>query len=104
MPEPTNAEYVWDDDLIWCPSQCECDVTMPDGSPAFLYLRWRWSDPWTAYVVTGVTRRDDLTSGDWHDLDIGYWRDDQLAEAKAALIIVWESWRTAQSGREKNDV
>jgi hypothetical protein len=93
-----DVDLVWDDDLIWCPSQCYAPVEWPDGTPAVLYLRWRHDDPWGASIVTLPTRdtrvADPATT--WDDVDIGWWRDDQLAEAKAAFVAVWEEKRNAQ--------
>lgn len=83
----------WDDDLIWCPSQCYADVAYPDGTPAVLYLRWRWSDPWQASIIKGVTSAT-FSGGEWLAVDIGDFRDDQLIEAKAALIAAWNSSRS----------
>ena len=37
----------WEDDLIWCPSQCYLPLLF-NGKKYKIYLRWRWSDPWTA--------------------------------------------------------
>ena len=94
----------WDDDLIWCPSQCHADVTAPDGTKAVLYLRWRWDDPWKASIVVGFHQTDGISTanpsirgfgrwsveGDWHDVSIGDWKqDDNLDEIKAALVQAW---------------
>lgn len=83
MAEPTT----WDDDLIWCPSQCYLDVTFDDGTPAILYLRWRHDDPWTGHIITGFhhTGWRWAQEGAWSENLIGFFRAQQLDEAKAAL-------------------
>ena len=107
----TSRQLDWDDDLIWCPSQCHANVTAPDGTKAVLYLRWRWDDPWQASIVVGFHEGDGISTsnpnvrgfqrwsveGDWHDVSIGDWsQDDNLDEIKAALVKVWDEseWMT----------
>lgn len=41
----------WEDDLIWCPSQCYYYFETESGKKFCIYLRWRWSDPWTAELI-----------------------------------------------------
>jgi len=45
MTTPTLNQ--WQEDLIWCPSQCYYYFEA-DGKKWCIYLRWRHSDPWTA--------------------------------------------------------
>jgi hypothetical protein len=40
----------WDDDLIWCPSQCYLGLTYM-GVKYVIYLRWRYTNPWTAELI-----------------------------------------------------
>lgn len=114
-----SIEYEWDDDLIWCPSQCRCNVTASDGTKAVLYLRWRWDDPWTGDIIVGFHDGDGISTanshivgfekvyveGVWHEQDIGFWRDDQLDEAKAVLISIWEQsmWMSEKRGTMTSD-
>jgi hypothetical protein len=88
-----DLDLVWDDDLSWCPSQCTAEVRWPDGTPAVLYLRWRHPDPWSASVITVHDRAVPISApaATWRDVTIGAWRDDQLAEAKAELVKVWDA-------------
>lgn len=71
-----TTEAKWVDDLIWCPSQCYYPLTRGDGSAATLYLRWRHDDPWTAAIIGGHYPK--LNIDDWTDIEIPYFRDDQL--------------------------
>ena len=40
----------WDEDLIWCPSQCYLSISFK-GKTYIIYLRWRWSDPWSCELI-----------------------------------------------------
>ena len=74
----------WEDDLIWCPSQCYKKIEI-DGRQFVIYLRWRWNDPWTADLVEcrpdGNFNMQETEFG-WVSLNVGYFRDDQLEELK----------------------
>ncbi len=49
-----GTKIQWEDDLIWCPSQCYASVAY--GSVHYvLYLRWRWDDPWQGHLITHDT-------------------------------------------------
>lgn len=39
----------WDDSMSFCPSQCYLNFRYARRSYQ-LYLRWRWEDPWEAYL------------------------------------------------------
>jgi hypothetical protein len=41
----------WADDFVWCPSQCYYYFETESGKKFCIYLRWRWSDPWTAELI-----------------------------------------------------
>ena len=72
----------WQDDLIWCPSQCYYSFENKQGKPMLLYLRWRHCDPWQAEVYP---YGDDGTN-DWRnciDLNPPFFKDSQLEELKA---------------------
>lgn len=83
------GEPVWADDLIRCPSQCYAEVAYPDGTPAVLYLRWRWGDPWQATIIKGIKRYDEV-DGEWMRIEVPHFTHDELDEAKAALLAAWE--------------
>lgn len=61
---------VWQDDLLWCPSQCYLEIWIED-TPFVIYLRWRSSDPWTLSLIEGVTLTDFVLddNGEWIDID-----------------------------------
>lgn len=76
----------WNDSLIWCPSQCELKLKHK-GKNYILYLRWRWDDPWTADLIP-VDKQFSQKSkwGDWIELNIPFFTDEQLAECKEAAL------------------
>ena len=55
----------WDDDLIWCPSQCYRLTQIPNGQKVILYLRWRWDDPWQAHIIYSDRKYD--SGAAWSD-------------------------------------
>ena len=67
-----NGQFIWIEDLIWCPSQCYYYFQDSDGSRYCIYLRWRYSDPWTAELV-GCTGDWDFSDFDWTTLDIPFY-------------------------------
>src|SRR5215211_6773575 len=40
----------WFDELTWNPSQCYCRIQR-HRVDYILYLRWRWTNPWQAYII-----------------------------------------------------
>jgi hypothetical protein len=85
----------WEDDLIWCPSQCYLKIIYRQRW-FVIYLRWRHSDPWRAYLCeTAVGNVDRFNPPGWDMHDPGYqwiqipvddFRDDQLVELKNAVM------------------
>lgn len=75
----------WDDDLIWCPSQCELRLKH-HGKNYILYLRWRWDDPWVASLIPVDKQFSDDSWGEWIYLNIPPFRDEQLDECKEAAL------------------
>ncbi len=67
----------WDDDLIWCPSQCYLNIRFKAMSFC-LYLRWRHGDPWTAALYHQIQGQKD----ERHELSIDYFKDSELEELK----------------------
>ena len=42
----------WDSELIGCPSQCYCKFLDKTKNKIYcIYLRWRWSDPWSSELI-----------------------------------------------------
>lgn len=70
-----ESEGKWSDDLIWCPSQCEKYVKY-NGKVYLIYLRWRWSDPWTADLYD---QKDNFIC----ELPVKPWRQNELIQLKA---------------------
>ena len=81
----------WFDELTWAPSQCYCRVEH-DGIDYVLYLRWRWTNPWQAYVVRNADRLSSMNndqaiwSGDVFEIHGIQFRDVELERAKDQLI------------------
>lgn len=57
-----NHDGPWQDDLLGCPSQCYRAFTW-SSETHFLYLRWRWEDPWQGHVVRvpGIRTGEELS-------------------------------------------
>jgi hypothetical protein len=55
-----GGEVQWEDDLIWCPSQC-CAHVVRDDIAYVPYLRWWWDDPWQGHIIRHARGSDDLT-------------------------------------------
>ncbi|MEM1003438.1 MAG: hypothetical protein AAGH46_12395 [Bacteroidota bacterium] len=68
----------WDDDLIWCPSQCYLKFTYK-GKHFVIYLRWRHTDPWTATLIEPQEKDWCLhENSKWHELKVPFFKDDEL--------------------------
>ena len=81
----------WFDELTWSPSQCYYHIRH-NGLDYILYLRWRWTDPWQAYVITNADSLASMNNGqavwsgdvlEWHDAQ---YRDTDLELAKDRMI------------------
>lgn len=89
-PEPLPLGE-WFDELVWCPSQCYYRV-QHNGLNYILYLRWRWNDPWQAYVVKDAASLDSMNngqavwSGDVFEIHHVHFKDMELEQAKDRLI------------------
>jgi hypothetical protein len=93
----------WEDDLIWCPSQCYAPVTY-NGVYYVLYLRWRWDDPWQGHIITNARTSGDVgkNHAEWSE-DVFeqnglFFRDEELGHAKAALLKIFLEICSSRSG------
>lgn len=81
----------WFDELLWSPSQCYHRVHH-QGTDYILYLRWRWTDPWQAYVVknaaslSSMNNGEAIWSGDVFEIHHVYFKQEELDLAKEKLI------------------
>ena len=88
--EPLPLEE-WFDDLTWSPSQCYYRL-QHQGVNSILYLRWRWTNPWQAYVIQNADRLSSMNdgvavwSGDVFEMHRVQFKDVELDEAKEKLI------------------
>ena len=78
----------WIRNLIMCPSQCYCNFE-GDDKKYCIYLRWRWDDPWTAYIVPCYDDWDFIYGDDWKELNVGmYTHDDYNSLEKECEKII----------------
>ena len=84
----------WEDDLIWCPSQCYAPIAY-NGVYYVLYLRWRWDDPWQGHIITHARTSMDVskTQAEWSE-DLFeqqelFFCDEELDQAKVALLKIF---------------
>jgi len=85
----------WQDDLIWCPSQCKVQAEH-EGKKFGLYLRWRHEDPWQGHVIENAPVNAEW-EGDWspnlfQKYDFFFEQDDDLNQIKVALVMCAERW------------
>jgi hypothetical protein len=84
----------WFDELSWSPSQCYCRI-QHDGIDYMLYLRWRWTDPWQAYIVknaaslAAMNRVEVVWSGDVFEQHQIHYDDVELEFAKDKMISLF---------------
>ena len=84
----------WFDELTWSPSQCYYHL-QHHGLDSILYLRWRWTDPWQAYVIKNAASLSDMNngeavwSGDVFELHNVYLKDVELELAKDKIISLF---------------
>ena len=71
----------WDDDLIWCPSQCYY-YFMDNEQLKCLYLRWRHRDPWTAELIPIDEFGEFDIYDTWQNLNPPFFKDSELESLK----------------------
>lgn len=95
----------WFDDLLWCPSQCYYHIQR-DEIDYILYLRWRWEDPWQAYVVKNAASLEAIhrDRGTWSEdvflLNRVVFREEELDLAKPKLIDFFK-WNNGEFPERK---
>jgi len=78
----------WKDELIRCPSQCYLQITF-EKRYFVLYLRWRYSDPWTATLIEcDAEFYMHNKKYKWVYLEIKDWNENQINELKLNAIEV----------------
>ena len=87
----------WFDELIWSPSQCYCRI-QHQGMNYILYLRWRWTDPWQAYIIKNADSLASMNNGHavWSDnvfdlYNVQY-KDVELELAKDRMIDLFHEF------------
>lgn len=87
----------WFDELIWCPSQCYYRIQY-HGIDYILYLRWRWADPWQAYVIKNADSLASMNNGqavwsfDIFEIQHMEYRDVELKQAKQSIIRLFHEY------------
>ena len=87
----------WFDELTWSPSQCYYHLQHKEVD-YILYLRWRWTDPWQAYVVknaaslAAMNRVDVDWSADVFELHQIQFQDIDLEPAKNRFIQLFNEF------------
>jgi hypothetical protein len=88
----------WFDELTWSPSQCYCRI-QHQGVDYILYLRWRWTDPWQAYVIKNAASLSSMNngqavwSGDVFELHHVQYKDPELELAKDKFISLFYEFK-----------
>jgi len=86
-------EHAFFEELIWCPSQIEYFFTDPESGKMYVvYMRWRYSDPWTIELIE-VANRNDPRNWNWdlqhehidHALGVRF-RDDEYPEMEKKVV------------------
>lgn len=90
----------WDDDLLWCPSQCYLSIEY-NNKKYFIYLRWRYDDPWECHLMDENQKFIKKNKNKfWFDLfeeystegNYIYYRDSELKNAKKKAIELAKRW------------
>lgn len=78
----------WSNDLIMCPSQCECYFWV-DDKPYCIYMRWRWNDPWDVWLIERGDDGQVLWESEWTKLNVGYFVHDnyEVVQKESIKII-----------------
>ena len=76
----------WEDDLIWCPSQCYYYYHDENGSLKCLYLRWRHRDPWTAEIIPVDECGEFGSCDEWENMNPPFFKDSELDALKEWCI------------------
>lgn len=84
----------WHNSMLWCPSQCYCHKVDNNGVHYILYLRWRWNDPWGAYIIKGAHNEKTMGEGEWgndifDERDI-YFADHEDEQARAMIERIFK--------------
>jgi hypothetical protein len=93
-PLPIGA---WFDELLWSPSQCYCRI-QHQGVDYIIYLRWRWTDPWQAYVIKNADSLASMNNGqavwsfDIFEIQQIEYRHVELRQAKESILRLFHEY------------
>lgn len=77
-------QYKFIEDLLWCPSQIYYYFTS-NNKKFCIYLRWRYKDPWRAYLVE--CEEDWDFSKDWNKLSLSRdYKDEEYKELEEEVL------------------
>lgn len=89
VPDPQNEIEIldtWQEDLIWCPSQCYLTVKHRFDTYS-IYLRWRHDDPWTCRLLKKVTNDEIWSKIDLFEKYGKFWREtDKVKDVEASAV------------------
>jgi len=88
----------WEDDLVWCPSQCY-SLVEHEGEKYQLYLRWRHYDPWGGYIIH--PDKPGFWSEDLFLLYHEQYKDTELSFAKKRIVELAKRYFRENKSREK---
>lgn len=82
----------WRRDLIWCPSQIRKIMSSSKGEVE-LYMRWRWDDPWSAYMIFRIDGAEYWTEDLFKDY---FFCDEDYLLAEKQLLNLYRLWEEAK--------
>ena len=83
-----NGQYIWIEDLIWCPSQCYYYFQNTDGQRYCIYLRWRYRDPWSASLVKCLNTWELDYDDDWETLEVSFHTDEDYRNLEKEVLDI----------------
>ena len=77
--------YTFIEDLLWCPSQIYY-YFISNNKKFCIYLRWRYRDPWTAYLVECEDNWE-FCNKDWKRIELNKdYKDEEYKELEEDVL------------------
>ena len=77
--------YTFIEDLLWCPSQIYY-YFISNNRKFCIYLRWRYRDPWTAYLVECEDNWEFCNKG-WKRIELNKdYKDEEYKELEEDIL------------------
>lgn len=91
----------WEEDLIWCPSQCYLPIEF-NGKKYTIYLRWRHQNPWEGHIWEGAWDNTEAEmSPDLFALYHEQYSDKELKLAEKRIVLLAEKYLNKINKKEK---